>query len=111
MASVPLKRLLQEYRQLTNNPPEGILAAPISDDDIFTWKAAVMGPKDTPYDGGLFLAELKFPRDYPLNPPKMRFTSSMWHPNSMLSCTAQDSNAEFLDLNSWLCKLREAYFC
>jgi len=24
---------------------------------------------------------LKFPLDYPLNPPKMIFTSEMWHPN------------------------------
>jgi len=27
---------------------------------------------------------LKFPSDYPLNPPKMKFTSEMWHPNIYL---------------------------
>ena len=40
-----------------------------------------MGPDDTPFEGGCFRAVLDFPRDYPLNPPKMRFTSNMWHPN------------------------------
>jgi len=28
-----------------------------------------------------FKAILKFPLDYPLNPPKMNFTSDLWHPN------------------------------
>ena len=27
------------------------------------------------------MAELNFPRDYPLSPPSMRFLSSMYHPN------------------------------
>ena len=27
--------------------------------------------EDTPFEGGVFQAELKFPRDYPLNPPKV----------------------------------------
>ena len=40
------------------------------------------GPPGTDYEGGLFTAILKFPVDYPLNPPKMYFTCEMWHPNS-----------------------------
>lgn len=40
------------------------------------------GPPGTEYEGGVFTARLKFPPDYPLNPPKMRFISDMWHPNS-----------------------------
>lgn len=31
--------------------------------------------------GGYFKTQLKFPRDYPNNPPEMRFISKMWHPN------------------------------
>lgn len=34
-------------------------------------------------EGGLFKAKLSFPPDYPYMPPTMRFTSEMWHPNSM----------------------------
>ncbi len=41
------------------------------------------GPSDTPYEGGIFAAIMKFPPDYPLNPPKMKFTSEMWHPNGI----------------------------
>lgn len=35
-------------------------------------------------EGGFFRAVLTFPSDYPLRPPKMRFTSQMWHPNGEL---------------------------
>jgi hypothetical protein len=34
-------------------------------------------------EGGFFKAELKFPDDFPSNPPEMKFVTKMWHPNSM----------------------------
>lgn len=40
------------------------------------------GPQDTCFEGGVFQAVLSFPSDYPLSPPKMRFTCDMFHPNS-----------------------------
>ena len=39
------------------------------------------GSKGTPYENGLFSAVLSFPKDYPLNPPQMRFTCDIFHPN------------------------------
>jgi len=39
------------------------------------------GPEDTPYENGVFCAVITFPKDYPLNPPAMRFTSEVFHPN------------------------------
>lgn len=39
------------------------------------------GPEDTCFEGGVFPAILSFPHDYPLSPPKMRFTGEMFHPN------------------------------
>lgn len=32
-------------------------------------------------EGGFFNAELRFPEDFPNNPPDMVFMSDMWHPN------------------------------
>lgn len=75
------RRLLQEYRALTNNPPEGITAGPVSEDDLLHWEALIQGPEGTPFDGGVFPAELKFPKDYPLAPPKMTFLGEIFHPN------------------------------
>ena len=76
------RRLLQEYRALTNNPPDGITAGPVSEDDLLHWEAMIQGPEGTPFEGGVFPAELKFPADYPLAPPTMKFLGEIWHPNS-----------------------------
>jgi ubiquitin-conjugating enzyme E2 G2 len=57
------RRLLQEYRALTN------------------WECLIQGPEGTPFEGGVFPAELKFPKDYPLAPPSMKFLADVWHPN------------------------------
>lgn len=81
MASTAHRRLLQEYRALTNNPPDGITAGPVSEDDLLHWEALIQGPEGTPFEGGVFPAELKFPKDYPLAPPSMKFLGEIFHPN------------------------------
>lgn len=81
--SVAQKRLFHEYRLLCTSPPEGIHAGPVTEDDMFLWEALIQGPEGTPYEGGVFAAELKFSRDYPLSPPTMRFLGGVWHPNGM----------------------------
>jgi ubiquitin-conjugating enzyme E2 G2 len=80
-ANVASKRLFQEYKSLLTNPPDGITAGPVNEDDLFIWEALIQGPEGTPFEGGIFPAELKFPKDYPLNPPKMKFLGEIWHPN------------------------------
>ncbi|KAM8934119.1 ubiquitin-conjugating enzyme E2 G2 [Pelodytes ibericus] len=67
--------------ELTLNPPEGIVAGPINEENFFEWEALIMGPEDTCFECGVFPAILSFPLDYPLSPPKMRFTCEMFHPN------------------------------
>ena len=61
-----LKRLMTEYKQLVSNgSPDGMFTAgPISEDDFFTWEALIEGPKDTPFEGGVFLAKLTFVRAF-----------------------------------------------
>jgi ubiquitin-protein ligase len=81
MTSSASKRLFKEYRGLSSDPPEGITAGPVTEDDMFVWEALIQGPEETPFEGGVFPAELKFPKDYPLAPPKMKFLVDMWHPN------------------------------
>lgn len=33
-------------------------------------------------EGGFFKAHLQFPKEYPLRPPRMKFITEIWHPNS-----------------------------
>jgi len=81
--AVALKRLMTEYKQLVaNGAPDGMFTAgPVSEDDFFNWEAIIEGPKDTPFEGGVFLAKLTFPSDYPLSPFKMKFDPPLFHPN------------------------------
>lgn len=52
------------------------------DDDLFKWRLCFQGPPGTSYEGGIYSAKLVFPEDFPYKPPKMTFTSEMFHPNS-----------------------------
>ncbi|CAF1599436.1 unnamed protein product, partial [Didymodactylos carnosus] len=78
MAGSALRRLIAEYKQLTTNPPDGILAGPMSEENFFEWEALITL---SAIKFGVFVARLAFPTDYPLSPPKMRFTSELFHPN------------------------------
>ncbi|XP_027624438.1 ubiquitin-conjugating enzyme E2 G2 isoform X3 [Tupaia chinensis] len=69
MAGTALKRLMAEYKR------------PMNEENFFEWEALIMGPEDTCFEFGVFPAILSFPLDYPLSPPKMRFTCEMFHPN------------------------------
>jgi len=79
--SSSIKRLMAEYRQLSVNPPDGIIAGPKNEDNYFVWEALILGPEGTAYEGGVFKTSLSFPKDYPMNPPKMKFVSEVFHPN------------------------------
>ena len=49
--------------------------------DPYVWKVVYMGPKNTPYEGGLFNIIADFPENYPDKGPKMRFVNKMYHCN------------------------------
>lgn len=40
------------------------------------WKAIIIGPKDTPYEGGAFLFDIYFDYNYPKEPPKVNFRTT-----------------------------------
>jgi len=73
-----LRRQLQE---LTKRPVEGFSAGLVDDGNLYEWEVLLIGPADTMYEGGFFKARLTFPPEFPLQPPKMRFITPMWHPN------------------------------
>ncbi len=41
----------------------------------------IAGPMETPYEGGLFSAEVYLPEEYPMVPPKVLFRTKIYHPN------------------------------
>ena len=42
------------------------------------------GPKNTPYENGIFLLCMDMTDNYPFKPPKARFQTKVYHPNIKL---------------------------
>ena len=41
----------------------------------------MLGPKGTPYEGGFFHLDIRFPTEYPHAPPKIKFVTKIYHCN------------------------------
>ena len=73
--------LKRQLRDLMKNEDLGVSVGLIDDNDLYKWAVIFTGPEDTIFEGGYFKAILTFPKDFPQNPPEMKFITEMWHPN------------------------------
>ena len=93
-----LTHVLQELIDLGRNPSS--LCFGPTDDNLFQCQGTILGPVrsclkgvetpdrllprfqcDSPYAGGAFFLSINFPNDYPFTPPRVNFTTKIYHPN------------------------------
>lgn len=75
------KRIARELADLRKDPPLNCSAGPVNDQDMYNWEGVMFGPADSPFAGGIFNVTIQFPVDYPFKPPRIMFTTKIYHPN------------------------------
>ena len=67
-------RILKEKSKLDKEPVEGLFINQ-NPKNFRHFMVKLLGPPDTPYEGGLFDVELFLPNEYPMVPPKVHFNT------------------------------------
>ena len=75
------RRIARDLKELREDPLGNCSAGPVDENNLFIWKASIIGPEGSPYAGGTFFLNIEFPTDYPFRPPYIRFITKVYHPN------------------------------
>jgi ubiquitin-conjugating enzyme E2 Z len=72
-----IKRLIKDVKDIMHNPlvDNGIYYSH-DDTDMLKGYALIIGPEDTPYFGGNYFFEFKYPTEYPHKPPKVTYCTN-----------------------------------
>lgn len=73
-------RIWEEWNDIMANPLTYV-GVGLDKGNIRKWRASIIGPDETPYAGGCFIAEINFPNDYPATKPTFKFATRIYHPN------------------------------
>jgi len=72
-----ISRLLKDVKNIIQNPltDNGIYYIH-DDEDLLKGYAMIVGPSETPYFGGFYFFEFKYPSDYPYSPPLVTYMTN-----------------------------------
>ena len=72
MTAIATKRIFKDYKEYhdSNLSQDGIYCI-MDEDNMYQMRAMIMGPEDTPYEGGIYYFLIQFPKNYPFSPPKV----------------------------------------
>jgi len=80
--SLASKRLLKELSENRQRPNPCLRSlGPVSDNDLLHWRATLLGPIGTAYEGCEWELDIVIPEQYPHQPPAVRFLTPVCHPN------------------------------
>ncbi|XP_034489575.1 ubiquitin-conjugating enzyme E2-22 kDa-like [Drosophila innubila] len=100
MGSLSVSRIKRELKEIMRRDEiiQGLIKIEVLDDNFMELRGEISGPEDTPYEGGKFSLDIKVPVGYPFNPPTVRFTTRIWHPNV---CYMTGSICNDILMNNW----------
>jgi ubiquitin-conjugating enzyme E2 D/E len=80
-----LKRIRRELDKMKDDMPLYCSAGPVTKPDgtenITEWQGTIVGPSESPFEGGLFKLSIVFSSKYPHRPPMIKFLTKIYHPN------------------------------
>ena len=90
------KKLQKELRDLHACPPPNCPRVTVLEKNLYDFYALLQGPDGTPYEGGFYVAKLRFPAEYPYKPPAvlMLTPSGRFAVNSRLCLSMSDFHPE-----------------
>ena len=80
VSSETRRAVLREMRELSRTPHSAVDVFPCESDFTF-WRVLMGGPDGSSYAGGHWLLYVRFPDQYPVQPPEVRFVTPIIHCN------------------------------
>lgn len=74
-------RLDREWKRIAKDPIDNVTFEIKNESNILIWNFTILGPSESPYEGGVYEGIITFPSTYPHDPPVVKFTTKIFHPN------------------------------
>ena len=86
-----LQRIKYELKHIKELQEIGVKIETL-DNNIYKWLIIMNGPKDSPYESGIFKLSVELPINYPFSPPLINFITKIYH------CNINNSGGICLDI-------------
>jgi ubiquitin-conjugating enzyme E2 I len=85
MSGIATGRLREERKAWRKKHPVGFYARAGKNKDgssnLLSWECGIPGKAGGPWEGGTYKLTMKFSEEYPAQPPTVKFTPVLYHPN------------------------------
>ena len=71
---IATKRIIRDMKEIVKNPLiDNGIHVHFNEDNINNVYVLMIGPEDTPYEGGFFFFHVFYPKEYPIKPPEVKY--------------------------------------
>jgi ubiquitin-protein ligase len=80
-SNISIRAISKQLELILKEENEHILSVIPDEKNIYEWEIVIIGPNDSPYEGGIFKLKILFTEEYPYKAPKINFKTNIYHPN------------------------------